>query len=116
VLTITIQDLAKIEEALNGLVSDSGENAQAVISKIRGFTAPADLLDQARELALQIEDEEDRISFDDEASMSPSDNGTFVSCWFWVPNPPGVDCSACGGIGCDECDGAGLDSRPAPIR
>lgn len=88
-LTINGRDLGVIEAALRSCTHASHRAAaEKVITGVREFISTPELLDEARELARHVEDEEDRISFDDEASTSPSDEGTFVSCWFWVPKPP----------------------------
>lgn len=88
-LTINSKDLDVIESALKSCTHASHRTAATqAIARVREFISTPELLDEARELALRIEDEEDRISFDGEASTSPSDEGTFVSCWFWVPNAP----------------------------
>ncbi len=87
-IAFTTDDLTLIIDAL-AAPDDVAKRTAALdaIEKVRGYDASPELLDEARELALSVEDEEDRISFDDDASTSPSDDGTFVSCWFWVPNP-----------------------------
>lgn len=123
-IVFTVSDLALITDAL-AAPDDGAKQAAALdaIAKVRGFDASPELLDEARGLALQVEDEEDRISFDDDASTSPSDEGTFVSCWFWVPKPEAdeIDCGQCEGTGtiegglsgdgpdeeCPVCDGSG---------
>jgi hypothetical protein len=87
-IAFTAQDVDLIEAALKAPTGDGSVTAQALaaIDRVRGFIASPELLDEAQQLASRIEDEEDRISFDGDASISPSDEGTFVSCWFWVPN------------------------------
>lgn len=121
-IAVNATDLELITDAL--AAPDDVEKRVAAldaIAKLRGFDASPELLDEAREWALRVEDEEDRISFDDEASTSPSDEGTFVSCWFWVPKPEAdeIDCGQCEGTGtlqegasgaselCPVCDGTG---------
>ena len=90
-LAINPPDLDKISAAL--LAPDDDDKraaALAVIDDVRKFQASPELLDEARELYASMYRgalEEDDVSFDDAASTSPSDAGTFVSCWFWVPNP-----------------------------
>jgi DnaJ-class molecular chaperone len=43
----------------------------------------------------------DDIEIDSDAGTSPSDDGTWVQAWVWVPYP---DCETCDGGGKDEQD------------
>ena len=42
------------------------ERLRDLVAKVREFIAPEALIDEAAEMALSVEDEEDRISFDGE--------------------------------------------------
>lgn len=123
-LTIDSKDLETLEAAAVYAPPGSDERAKAlaIIAKVRGFIAPEELLDEARQLASAVEDEEDQISFDDEASTSPSDDGTFVQCWFWVPNARCEECDKplaegeagnCAECGCATCKES-IETRCAP--
>lgn len=105
-LTITAKDLTAIEAAaatlsaiaarpfavnVPAVARDNGAALDGIVKRVREFMASPELVGEAREIALRVEDEEDRISLDDDASMSPSDAGTFVSCWIWVPRPEDAD-------------------------
>lgn len=123
----TVEAAAALLERIAGDVLDmveiraeAKETAEAlagVAAFVRQYTAPADLLDEARQVALAVEDEEDRISLDDVASMSPSDGGTFVSAWLWVPGDEDDDsdlAEAAEGETCTACERPSIECSRAP--
>lgn len=79
-LTLTRENLDAIAAGLapGATIADVAA-ALAAVATIREYEATPDLIERARS-----EHGTDEVEIDDDASTSPSDEGTWVSAWVWL--------------------------------
>jgi hypothetical protein len=102
---VSLPDLQRIEKILSddaviaagnlSMAEDIDKARLAVSEALNGIATPA-----VNQVAADTY-VSDEIEIDSDAGTSPSDEGTWVQAWVWVPWP---DCEDCDGIGRDEAD------------
>jgi hypothetical protein len=120
---ISETDLNKIMDALMSRDETQCLIAQSFIVNAKDAKADGGLREAALDRVMNEFNATDEIEIDDDAGTSPSDDGTWVQAWVWVPKPNEIECGQCEGTGqtesasngeieeCPVCDGTGMIAK-----